>query len=334
MNSNANNQAGFFKGDEQCGQVAAFYKLILVFLGAIIGFDVQWNCDELITPVIVEHYVMENIQSFTALSLMDPMKMIQDLVYFGDTARVPYGTKGARTVRDFARQDAGLLVRRGVKLVVVACNTASAFALDHLQQTLPVPVLGVIEPGLDAALRATRGGPVGVIGTPGTIGSGRYQEGLTRGLADRPGLPADRILVGECPLLVPVVEAGWTEHPATDLILDTYLAPLRSGGVDTLILGCTHYPLLKGPIARHMGPDVALVDSAESLALAAENLLAERGLRRRDGIAEDDPPSGGLEFHLSDIPWKFAEIGARFLGKPITDVRTVSLEEMEAAGRV
>jgi len=258
----------------------------------------------------------------------------EDLVYFGDTARVPYGTKGARTVRDFARQDAGLLVGLGVKLVVVACNTASAFALDHLQQILPVPVLGVIEPGVDAALRASRGGPVGVIGTPGTIGSGRYQEGLAQGLPGLPGLAPDRILVGECPLLVPLVEAGWVEHPATDMILETYLEPLRTGGVDTLILGCTHYPLLKGQIARHMGPDVALVDSAESLALAAETLLADLDLRRRDGLTGGERPSGSLEFHLSDIPWKFAEIGARFLGKPITDVRTVSLEEMEAAGRL
>ncbi len=258
----------------------------------------------------------------------------EDLVYFGDTARVPYGTKGARTVVDFARQDAGLLVSLGVKMVVVACNTASAFALDHLRKILPVPVLGVIEPGVDAALQATRGGPVGVIGTPGTIGSGRYQEGLMRGLPGRPGIAGDRIVVGECPLLVPLVEAGWEDHQATNLVLETYLAPLRALDIDTLILGCTHYPLLKKQFAAHMGPDVTLVDSAESLALAAEENLTRLNLRRRDGSGAEDLPVGRLEFHLSDIPWKFAEIGARFLGSPITDVRTVSLEEMEAAGRL
>lgn len=258
----------------------------------------------------------------------------EDLVYFGDTARVPYGTKGARTVVDFARQDAGLLVARGVKMVVVACNTASAFALQHLREVLPVPVLGVIEPGVATALRATRGGPVGVIGTPGTIGSGRYQEGLARGLDGGAGLPPERILVGECPLLVPLVEAGWLDHPATGLVLDTYLEPLRAAGVDTLILGCTHYPLLKDPIAAYMGERTVLVDSAEALAEAAETLLGERDLRRRDGAPAGGEPEGRLEFHLSDIPWKFAEIGARFLGKPITDVRTVSLEEMEEAGRL
>ncbi len=258
----------------------------------------------------------------------------EDLVYFGDTARVPYGTKGAQTVLDFARQDAGLLVAQGVKLVVVACNTASAFALEHLQQILPVPVLGVINPGVEAALTATRGGPIGVIGTPGTIGSGRYQEGLVRGLAGRSGVASESIVVGECPLLVPLVEAGWEDHAATDLVLDTYLAPLRQAGVDTLILGCTHYPLLKNQIAQHMGPEVVLVDSAESLALAAEALLVSKQLRRRDAIPAADLPLGRLQFHLSDIPWKFAEIGARFLGKPITDVRTVPLAEMEAAGRL
>ncbi len=258
----------------------------------------------------------------------------EDLVYFGDTARVPYGTKGARTVVDFARQDAGLLISLGVKLVIVACNTASAFALDNLRESLPVPVLGVIEPGVETALRATRGGPVGVIGTPGTIGSGRYQEGLVHGVADLPGIATERIVTGECPLLVPLVEAGWEDHPATDLVLDTYLEPLRAAGVDTLILGCTHYPLLKSQIAAHMGPQAALVDSAEALAGAAERLLAELGLRRRDGLDEGGLPDGRLEYHLSDIPWKFAEIGARFLGRPITDVRTVSLEEMEAAGHL
>ncbi len=258
----------------------------------------------------------------------------EDLVYFGDTARVPYGTKGAKTVLDFARQDAGLLVSMGVKMVVVACNTASAFALDHLREILPVPVLGVIDPGVEAALTATDGGPVGVIGTPGTIGSGRYQEGLVQGLNGRPGIAPERIVVGECPLLVPLVEAGWEDHAATHLVLDTYLEPLRRAGVDTLILGCTHYPLLKNQIAGHMGSGVTLVDSAEALALAAEAMLADKQLRRRDGMKDGEQPAGRLEFHLSDIPWKFTEIGARFLGKPITDVRTVPLEEMEAAGRM
>lgn len=251
----------------------------------------------------------------------------EDLVYFGDTARVPYGTKGEKTVRAFARQDACYLVGLGVKMVVVACNTASAFALEHLQDVCPVPVLGVIEPGVQTALQKTRGGAVGVIGTSGTIRSGRYQAGLTAGTDALPGPAADRILARECPLFVPLAEEGLLEHDITDLAVAEYLTTLRDEGIDTLILGCTHYPLLKDVIGRFMGPDVALVDSADALAEAAEVALAEQSLLRTDTNRRGD-----LSFYLSDIPWKFAEIGARFLGRPITNVQTVSLDEMEQAG--
>jgi glutamate racemase len=244
----------------------------------------------------------------------------EDLIYFGDTARVPYGTKGAATVRAFARQDAGFLVSLGVKLVVVACNTASAFALEHLAELCPVPVLGVIAPGVATALRRTRGGTVGVIGTSGTIRSGRYQEGLAR------VLPTERILARECPLFVPLVEEGLIEHPLTELAIAEYLRPLRGAEVDTLILGCTHYPLLKPAIARFMGADVGLVDSAEALADAAQSELAETDLLHPDG------GNGAITFYLSDIPWKFAEVGARFLGRAIDDVTTVNLDEIESAG--
>lgn len=248
----------------------------------------------------------------------------EDLVYFGDTARVPYGTKGEKTVRAFARQDAGLLVARGVKMVVVACNTASAFALDYLQEILPVPVLGVIEPGVRTALAATRGGRVGVIGTSGTIRSGRYQAGLQAG-----GLPVDGVVACECPLFVPLVEEGMLDNTMTELAVAQYLQPLRTAGVDTLILGCTHYPLLKGAIGAYMGPGVELVDSAAALATAAEEQLVALGLLQAPTSPER---AGTLSFLLSDIPWKFQEIGARFLGKPIENMKTVDLDEMEEAG--
>lgn len=245
----------------------------------------------------------------------------EDLLYFGDTARVPYGTKGEKTVRAFARQDAGLLVARGVKMVVVACNTASAFALDHLHDVLPVPVLGVIEPGVRAALAATRGGTIGVIGTSGTIRSGRYQQGLAKA-----GLGPERIVAAECPLFVPLVEEGLGGHAMTRLAVAEYLRPVRDAQVDTLILGCTHYPLLSADIEAYLGPDVRLVDSAEALATAACGALAAAG------ALNDGDQAGRLSFILSDIPWKFAEIGARFLGKPIEGVESVGLDEMEAAG--
>ncbi len=248
----------------------------------------------------------------------------EDLVYFGDTARVPYGTKGAKTVRAFAQQDAGLLVSRGVKMVVVACNTASAFALDHLREILPVPVLGVINPGVRTALAATSGGAVGVIGTSGTIRSEKYQAGLAEG-----GLGEGQIVAQECPLFVPLLEEGLQSHRMTDLAIEEYLAPMRSAEVDTLILGCTHYPLLKDEIAHFMGPEVKLVDSADALAAAAQERLQELDLLRPEVAAER---AGELSFLLSDIPWKFPEIGARFLGQPIENMKTVGLDEMEEAG--
>jgi len=247
----------------------------------------------------------------------------EDIIYFGDTARVPYGTKGEKTVRAFASQDAGLLVSLGVKMVVVACNTASAFALDHLRATMPVPVLGVISPGVRTALARTRGGVVGVIGTSGTIRSGRYQEGLAAA-----GLGPDRILVQECPLFVPLVEEGLMGHTMTEMAIAEYLGDMKDAGVDTLILGCTHYPALKEDIGRFMGPGVSLVDSADALAEAAQDRLAELELLRGG-----DGREGKLKFYLSDIPWKFQEIGARFLGKPISEVNTIGLDEMEAIGR-
>jgi glutamate racemase len=258
----------------------------------------------------------------TVLRALHERLPTEDIIYFGDTARVPYGTKGEKTVRAFAAQDAGLLVELGVKMVVVACNTASAFALEHLRETMPVPVLGVINPGVRTALARTRGGAVGVIGTSGTIRSGRYQEGLEAG-----GLGSDRILVQECPLFVPLVEEGMMGHAMTDMAVSEYLQPLRDANIDTLILGCTHYPALKDDIGRFMGPEVSLVDSADALAEAAQGRLAELELLR-----DDEPREGELNFYLSDIPWKFQEIGARFLGKPISNVNTVGLDEMEALG--
>ncbi len=242
----------------------------------------------------------------------------EDLLYFGDTARVPYGTKGARTVREFARQDASFLVAHGAKLVVVACNTASAFAIDDLRETLPVPVLDVIGPGVDTALARSRGGRIGIIATRGTVESGRYQQLL----ADRVG--EARVVARACPLFVPLVEEGMLDHPVTRRMAEEYLAPLREAAVDTLILGCTHYPLLKGVIGEVMGPGVDLVDSAEALAAAADEELTRRGLRRPDGT---DRTEGRLEYYLSDIPWKFREVGARFLGRPIDEVHTVNVNE-------
>lgn len=242
----------------------------------------------------------------------------EDLLYFGDTARVPYGTKGERTVRAFALQDAMFLVSKGVKMIVVACNTASAFALDYLAEVLPVPVLGVIEPGVRTALQKTRGGRVGVIATRGTINSDRYQQMLSA------EIDAGRIVSQPCPLFVPLAEEGMIGHPITQLTVAEYLQPIRDAGVDTLILGCTHYPILMEAIGAYMGPDVVLVDSAQALAEAAAVRLTETGLARQDGRQ-----AGTLEFYLSDLPWKFQEIGERFLGHRVDNVHIVNMNELE-----
>jgi glutamate racemase len=174
---------------------------------------------------------------------------------------------------------------------------------------------------VDTALARTRGGRLGVIATRGTVESGRYQQLLAERVDEA------RVVARACPLFVPLAEEGMLDHPVTRSMAEEYLAPLREAGVDTLILGCTHYPLLKGVIGEVMGPEVALVDSAEALAGAAERELDRLGLRRADG-------DGRLEFYLSDIPWKFREVGARFLGRPIDEVHTVNVNEAAWKGAV
>lgn len=235
------------------------------------------------------------------------------MVYFGDTARFPYGSKSVRTVREFARQDSRLLLEHDVKLVVVACNTASAYALEALQGELPVPAVGVIQPGALAASRASKRKLVGVIGTQGTISSGAYQDAIAR--ID----PSISVFTRACPLFVALAEEGWTDNAATLLIAQEYLEPLREALIDVLVLGCTHYPLLKPVIRRVMGPEVTLTDSAEEVAREVARLLAEH-----DG-ASDGGASHGHRFYVSDVPLAFREVGERFLGHALPTVEQTSL---------
>lgn len=238
----------------------------------------------------------------------------ESIIYFGDTARVPYGPKSAETVRRYALQIGEWLVAQGVKCVVVACNTATAHALTALQATLPVPVIGVIEPGAQAATAVSRRRAVGVIGTAGTIASGAYERAL------RAIDPAIRIQALACPLFVPLVEEGWLEHPATRLIVHEYLAPLRAADIDTLVLGCTHYPLLAPAIAVEAGPGVQLIDSAHETALATARLL-----RTTDAARADDAASVPVHrFVASDAPTHFLTLGRRFLGNTIDRVEHVT----------
>lgn len=235
----------------------------------------------------------------------------EDLVYFGDTARVPYGPKSPETVRRFSRENVALLRSRGVKMVVVACNTASAHALEDLRRVFPFPIVGVVGPGARAAARATRSERVGVIGTHGTIASDAYGRALR---SIRPEL---RVVSRACPLLVPLAEEGLLDHPATRLLLEEYLLPLREDGIDALILGCTHYPLFKPRIAAILGRGVTLVDSAEETAREVGEILRSEGMAG----AADGP--GERRFLVSDLPAQFLRVGQVFLGEALRDVEVV-----------
>jgi glutamate racemase len=236
----------------------------------------------------------------------------ESLLYFGDTARVPYGPKSPDTVRRYALQIGEWLVSQGVKCIVVACNTATAHALDVLQSSLPVPVIGVVEPGARAAVRASRIGPIGVIGTSGTIASGAY----TRAIQQQS--PGTTVLAAACPLFVPLVEEGWVDHPASRLIAHEYLASMRDAQVDTLVLGCTHYPLLAPLLAAEMGPGVRLIDSAEETAVEVERVLADRGVLNQGDPEHVEKPTH--RFVASDAPRHFLALGGRFLDVPISAV--------------
>ncbi len=238
----------------------------------------------------------------------------EDLVYLGDTARVPYGTKSPGTVVRFACEDTRFLIQQNVKAVVVACNTVSAWALPTLERQFAVPIFGVIIPGAQAALKKTRNGRIGVIATTTTIRSQAYRRAILA------GDDTARVFARACPLLVPLVEEGWTEQKVIRTILRTYLAPLLSAGIDTLVLGCTHYPLLKRAIRSVAGNEVALVDSADSCAqflsekLHSANLL-DKGRRRR----------GVIKPFVTDEVERFDELAGRFLGLPTEPARKVDL---------
>lgn len=237
-------------------------------------------------------------------------------VYFGDTARVPYGPKSPATVRRYSLEILHWLLAQRVKAVVVACNTSTAHALDQMRAVSPVPVIGVIEPGARAALRAAPEGPIGVIGTSGTIGSGAYERAI-KGMA-----PGVTVVSQPCPLFVPLVEEGWFDHPATELVAREYLAPLSAAGVRAVVLGCTHYPLLKPLLARVLGPGVALIDSADEVAGALAAELAARGLCGEPGAGP-----ATHRFAVSDDAERFQAIGARFLGDRLGPAETVALED-------
>jgi len=249
-------------------------------------------------------------------------------IYLGDTARLPYGTKSPDTVRAYALQATRLLIEEGVKLVVVACNTASAVAIETLSEALaPVPVIGVIEPGAIAGVAATRNGSVVVIATEGTVRGGAYPRAISALRDDV------QVVQQPCQLFVALAEEGWVDHPASHAVAQHYLAPLfqSPNPPDTLVLGCTHFPVLRDAIRRVIGEDVALVDSAATTAEAVAVILADRGLTNDvaswGGISRSPTSAPRVRFLATDSPERFARVGEVFLGMPI-DASEVELVDM------
>lgn len=252
------------------------------------------------------------IGGLTVLQQVARLLPHERLVYLGDTARTPYGTKSPDVVRQYACENSDFLMNRDLKMLVVACNTVSAVALEMLRDRCAIPVVGVIEPGVRAALKYSKKRRIGVIGTEATIASRAYTHALHAHNTEV------EVLTRACPLFVPLVEEGWIENNVAREAALVYLNSLKHSGIDTLILGCTHYPLLKKCLADILGPTVRLIDSAEETAKVVRATLGEKELLRRKG-------DGGASFFVTDVPDRFIKVGARFLGEQIESAVRVEL---------
>jgi glutamate racemase len=249
------------------------------------------------------------IGGLTVVKALRELLPNENIIYFGDTARVPYGTKSTQTIINFAGQDTEFLITKDVKLIVVGCNTVSSTALDVLLTNYTLPIIGVLEPGARAAALNTENNKVGVIGTPATIKTNAYPRKIRDYKSDA------MIFSQACPLFVPLVEEGWENTEIALLTARQYLAPLLAQEIDTLVLGCTHYPLLKDTIRRVSGDQVKLIDSAEQTAQQVRQLLTDLNLMSPPG----NP--GNHKFYLSDIPPNFIGMAERFLGEPLSHVQ-------------
>jgi len=235
----------------------------------------------------------------------------ENIIYFGDTARVPYGTRSRETVTKYSIENTEFLMSKGIKALVVACNTASSVSLAFLRKKFPVPVIGVVEPGARAAAAASKLKKVAVIGTEATINSRSYEEAIKAidGSVEVSGIA--------CPLFVPLIEEGWLDGEVVKLTAEKYLSSLRYNGVDSIVLGCTHYPMIKDVIKDVMG--VPLIDSAVETAKEVKRVLEEKGMLRQGG------DGGSREFFVTDFPEKFSHVGENFLGHEILNISKVDL---------
>lgn len=239
------------------------------------------------------------------------------LVYFGDTARVPYGTKSKDTIVRYTRQNIRFLMTQDVKAIVIACNTATAFALETVEKELDIPVIGVIRAGAKTAVEATRNGKIGIIGTEGTIQSGVYtkvMEEMKGGL---------EVIGKPCPLFVPLVEEGLLHDSVTDEIASRYLSELKGKFIDTLVLGCTHYPLLRSTVGRVMGPEVTLVNPAYETALELKQVLSESQLLNEENESSQDK----YRFYVSDLAEKFTNFASSILPDQVKQTKKINIEE-------
>ena len=249
----------------------------------------------------------------TVVKAMRSVLPNESIVYFGDTARVPFGNKSPELIKEYSLQITDFLLEQKTKIIVVACNTATALALETLQYKLDIPVIGVVKPGVDSALNLTQNNRIGVIGTISTINSGVYDTEL------RAINHSAEVTSTPCPLFVPLAEEGWINEPATRLIAEKYLEPINKANVDTLILGCTHYPLFKEVIQEVISYKIKLVDSAQAMAVETAELLTNNEL------LNSQITKGGLKLFVSDLPARFETVARRFLGEKISNVEKIQL---------
>ena len=235
----------------------------------------------------------------------------ESILYFGDLARLPYGTKSGAQIRRFSLESAQFLFEKGIKALVIACNSSSSAAYHLLKKKFPLPVIGVIEPAVEEALRKSRTGRIGVIGTAATIESKVYEEAL------RTRNPGVKVFAQSCPLLVPLVEEGWLNGGVTERVIEKYLAPLANKKIDALILGCTHYPILFQMLQLFFGRDVALIDSAAPTVRQLASLLEKKGL------LYEGKRRSRFEIFTSDLPRNFYHVGERFLGEKLPRIKVV-----------
>jgi glutamate racemase len=248
----------------------------------------------------------------TVMSEIHKVLPCENIIYFGDTAHVPYGSKSQNVVTKFAKEITSFLIKQKVKLIVIACNTATAFALSILQKEFKIPIVGVIKPGAKIAILTSKNKKIGVIGTEGTINSKSYIKEMKK-------LGQIEVYQQACPLLVPIVEDGLINCNFTNAIVKKYIQPLLNKKIDTLVLGCTHYPLLKKILKKNIKKNVTIIDSAQAVSQEVKNILTQKNLLANNNTSN-------FKFYVSDNPLKFKEIGCRFLGKKIINIKKIDLE--------